>query len=702
MTKTRRVSIPAALSLALALSLASSACSGGAETSAPQAQGPAVEVTPSTATLVPGQARAFEAIVTGLANTAVAWSVAQGSAGGTITSSGAYTAPPTAGVFQVVATSQANPAVSGSATVTVTVTAPPPGSYAMTSAHRTTGVAPLAVFFDAVDDVNSTGGSPTFAWTSGVYQPTDKEGTLYAWDFGDPGSGTWSVTGNPKNTATGFTAAHVFENPGTYTVTLTQTDVAGAVRVYYQTITVSAFSGTTYYVASSGRDSNDGLSTTAPFATLDKAMTTALAKSGPVQILLRRGDSWNANAAYAIAKAGPGIIGAYSDGTSGHTAGSPRPIVTAQAGVGEGCIFFPRNPGNDWRVMDIDFRAADTGAAYCAVGPPVSPYVRDLLIFRCRGQDFNFGAFGWGDWWPGNPAGYQVFDAMFVVDSESTSPSGTYGMFVGGRRVAVLGSDIHDIASSHALRVWEMHKGVISNNALWNPGGTRHALKLHSTVIGDGRPETRWVTVSDNRVRGKVWSVNIGAQDNGSNERPTHIVYERNRHWGEQSVQIDIRVHDSADIMIRNNVLDGRGASDGGWTGIVVTCEGGVLSCGTNARIYNNTISRMEAFPDFTGIEVSGGFTNAIVRNNFTAYGSAGTVNGSNGVSSSRAGSGFVADHNAITTSPGFTDVAKGDFTLTPGSAAVNAGATLPEVREDILRNPRPAGGVDLGGFESP
>jgi hypothetical protein len=61
----------------------------------------------------------FHASVTGTSNTAVTWSVTEASAGGSVTTAGVYTAPSTGGTYHVVATSQADPSKSQSATVTV-------------------------------------------------------------------------------------------------------------------------------------------------------------------------------------------------------------------------------------------------------------------------------------------------------------------------------------------------------------------------------------------------------------------------------------------------------------------------------------------------------------------------------------------------------------------------------------------------------
>jgi hypothetical protein len=80
-----------------------------------------VSINPPAATVALGARQPFTAAVRGSANTAVTWSVREGAAGGTIDSSGLYTAPATAGIYTVVATSQADPTKSAVATVTVPI-----------------------------------------------------------------------------------------------------------------------------------------------------------------------------------------------------------------------------------------------------------------------------------------------------------------------------------------------------------------------------------------------------------------------------------------------------------------------------------------------------------------------------------------------------------------------------------------------------
>jgi len=84
----------------------------------------AVSISPTTATVQTGATYQFTASVTGNSNTSVTWTAT----GGTVSSTGLYTAPATAGTYTVKATSVADTTKSASATVTVTTTTPPTGT----------------------------------------------------------------------------------------------------------------------------------------------------------------------------------------------------------------------------------------------------------------------------------------------------------------------------------------------------------------------------------------------------------------------------------------------------------------------------------------------------------------------------------------------------------------------------------------------
>jgi hypothetical protein len=135
---------PLSRSILVAVSVALAACDASVSSPKLAAQGVTVTVTPGSADVAPGGRQQFAATVTGTVDTSVTWSVVEGSAGGSVTSGGAYTAPAGAGTFHVLATSVADPAASGAATVTVT--AAPAVTVAVSPAATTVAAAGQATF----------------------------------------------------------------------------------------------------------------------------------------------------------------------------------------------------------------------------------------------------------------------------------------------------------------------------------------------------------------------------------------------------------------------------------------------------------------------------------------------------------------------------------------------------------------------------
>jgi hypothetical protein len=78
-----------------------------------------VKVTPASATVDACTTAQFSAQVANATDGTVTWSVQEGSAGGTVDTTGKYTAPSTAGTYHLVATSKASSAASATATVVV-------------------------------------------------------------------------------------------------------------------------------------------------------------------------------------------------------------------------------------------------------------------------------------------------------------------------------------------------------------------------------------------------------------------------------------------------------------------------------------------------------------------------------------------------------------------------------------------------------
>ncbi len=106
--------------LSLGLLFLPTACGNPSTPATPSASSSvSVAIVPSTATVPEGGSLSFLATVKGAADTSVTWSVQGGATGGSITSSGVYTAPNTLGIYSVVATSVADATASASVNVTI-------------------------------------------------------------------------------------------------------------------------------------------------------------------------------------------------------------------------------------------------------------------------------------------------------------------------------------------------------------------------------------------------------------------------------------------------------------------------------------------------------------------------------------------------------------------------------------------------------
>ena len=198
-----------------------------------------VAIDPNTATLAPGATQQFSATVLNTANTAVTWSVDGFINGnttvGTITNSGLYTAPATAGTHNVVATSVADSSKSDTAIVTVTTSGGGGGGGACTPASGPPSVticSPAAnatvngpVTISAVDS-SSTAISTTLVYIDNVLQYSTKASSVNTQLNVAPGThflvvqfynGTWIKKGENFTVSTGQTIG-VSISPTTATI----------------------------------------------------------------------------------------------------------------------------------------------------------------------------------------------------------------------------------------------------------------------------------------------------------------------------------------------------------------------------------------------------------------------------------------------------------------------------------------------------
>lgn len=470
---------------------------------------------------------------------------------------------------------------------------------------RTSGVAPLSVFFDASSTTDAGVTARPFH---------DLE---YTWNFGDPGSGTWAYGARPgvnsRNSASGPVASHVFETPGTYTVTLTAFDGTHSANTS-TTITVTdpatVFAGANTICFSTsgtftGCPSGATHVTTSNFAT---AINTYHDTNR--RLLFRRGETFTAAASGIISRTGPGIIGAFGAGTSlpvarittDIPAGGKYPILQ---------ISSRETPGiGDWRVMDFEFDGSSV-LDQMVTGIGSWGGFDQLLVLRVNMHDIWRGV-GAGldllNYWNNNgaPVAHTIFDQWAVVDSYITALPGCnspgnyncdWRIYLAGRRSTIQGNflDNQDTGGSHVVRSEFMGKGAISNNTLARAGDFQLAIKLHSTIWGRAGVSdptgagvySEQVVIADNRIIGGInpWTISLGPQDEISDERVRNIIVERNWFTAGSASQLHMHIN-SSETTIRNNICDLTGAA---YHTFVSVDRWGVTPAPADVRIYNNT-----------------------------------------------------------------------------------------------------------------
>jgi PKD repeat protein len=555
--------------------------------------------------------------------------------------------------------------------------------------NRTSGVAPLAVFFDATDTTH----------TDKTLLPFND--LTFTWDFGDSSSGTWSTDGRPKNTARGPLAAHVYDSPGSYTARLTVKDANGVTVSSATTITVqdpdAIYSGA-QTICVSATSVFTGCPTGAQQvkqADFDTALRSYVATNR--RVLFRRGDTFQSNQGNPFNLAGPVTIGAYGTGA--------KPVVQVVSNIGgSGTIELSGQTPNvrDWRIMDLSIRSAMYGdeRGVSAVGR-----VEDLLVYRLDITDYANGLFFYGS----VPAfyGQGLHRSVFAVDvnihRSRTSPvAGSYPITLAAYRSALLGTTSTNVGSTtHVMRCDRMVRSLIAHNNLRDPDPARHVLKLHNEWGTSTWTEN--VLISENQFHGgdDNWSVVIAPQDTSSDERLRRILIEGNyftvSNTGGGRVALLVAADES---VARNNVMNYAG--DNVESVCVQFERHGVEPAHFGNRAENNTCYDPDAVTTPV-IAVNVSSASSTVRGNLLVAQRPGAFVG-------RGPAGTVIEDNVTLGSSPFvvaTPTQVNDFALRAGTPAIDAVPSQVRLGYDLNGNPRRLDGdgngsaiSDAGAFE--
>jgi PKD domain len=385
---------------------------------------------------------------------------------------------------------------------------------------RTTGVAPLAVLFDAT-----------------ATSPMSKTNTIdlfrqvkYAFNFGDERGEVWPVSNVSKNVQTGGPiAAHVFTVPGTYDVSVTTTEPLGTISTKTVSITVQdpavVYAGTKTVCVSAVSDFAGCPTGAAKATSLPNVMNG-------LRVLLHTGESF-------------GDIN-LQDGNTGVTVSSygtgAKPTV-ATVGVGS---WRPAttNFANDITVMNLNV----AGNVTQSIGSRVLFYRNTLTSTNPNNSGLYFGNIGY--WAGGDPyrqvpaSAFQHAREIFVVENSITStPSGAIiGIYGDGANVAVLGNTLGSF-QQHNMRLVKTYRSIVAHNELRgvSADGIRHALKVHSggltpynpsySVSGDSWA-TRDLVIANNKFGSagdnNPWTVAICPQNDQVAEGVERVMINNN------------------------------------------------------------------------------------------------------------------------------------------------------------------------------
>lgn len=638
-------------------------------------------------------------------------------------------------------TDTSKPPLEKAATVTVTgnpcATTGATGAIALSIAQsRLTGIAPLAVFFDA-------SGTTTNPATPRPFHDLD-----YSWNFGEPthtsppvgGSLYWNngsrAGSSRRNLAAGPVAAHVYETPGTYTVTLAvKKDDTNAVTnscVNVEVLdpdAVADFAGT-----NTACFSTSGTFTGCPAGALNittSAFDTAINTyhTAHKRLLFNRGETFTAATMAMVTSTGPGLIGAYGTGA--------QPVIQGTGNTQILRMSLATTPAfSDWRVMDLNLDGLNGNSSMGINGyggmiqgtilRVTFTHLQNSLSFA--GDIVNYFNNQYSVTHPEYTTG--TIDQLAVVDSVTIPGTTTlYSGYNAGNRVAFMGNSFDNggnTTGSHVLRFTFLNKAIISHNTIASPGNDRLAIKLHSpfwnatpsdtrynpsaavppftsnnyspAMNGDGY--SKYILIADNKVidsGANPYAIDVGPENGGRDERVHDVILERNWFVAKANSQVSMYLYGSG-LTVRNNIAD----FSTGYTGTqaMVFAESYTPACAgpvDQVRIYNNTFYSSKAaslVKVFQTAGAEGNTTNVSIYNNL-AY--APNATGTPVVIQNNCGACLVASSNntsnaQIKTSPPFTatpPVLITDWKPTAGYA-IGAGMTAP-VWYDLLGVPEPA-----------
>ena len=465
-------------------------------------------------------------------------------------------------------------------TPTPTPTPPPsqpsgtPNPSAKTPKARITAVSSLTVNAGMAIHVNAL---------SSDLKAGDATTAHYEWDFGD--------REGRRNTLTGWTGAHFYERPGTYTVTLKVWNQDRGYDTETVNVTVANANRQKIYVSPYGSDNNSGTSTGSAVKTISRAVRIASSRRGNTEILLQRGQTFEVNQLQSLDGHNT-VVGAYGSGNK------PKVLWTRPRYDVKG-IFLAGFGTSDVTIRDLAF---DTpyGNDTDSTGMPsaVSSAGTNISVIDC---DF----YNVGDAVNGNagPKGTLVLGNEVKGDKQLRR----YFVWAEGSDWTILDNKVPNSTREHVVRLGNATRLNIAYNDFENkdrrPNGDRYDYDKPALNVQKGT----YAYVQHNTLRGLTTVGPLGDNDGLSDKgaRFRYAVFEANDFEGRINIE-----HGAQDVVIRSNVLH----EDNGVAIYVEGYESAYNRTSSGISILNNTGINNASQGKF--VKVSSGVTNATISNN--------------------------------------------------------------------------------------
>ena len=388
--------------------------------------------------------------------------------------------------------------------------------------HNSNSSAPQPVI-DVLTQTVYAGTSIQFNGNQSKLGAGDPLSALYQWNFGDP-SGKY-------NTLTGWNAAHVYNSPGTFTVTLSVTNVNGLTTSTTAQVNVKGDNRRTIFVdSSSGNDGHSGSSPSSAVRTVYRA--EQLSRSGNARILFHAGETFDVTQPIGISVVNPNVyIGTY-DGSNA-TLYMEGPDAAIQSFRGGGNLVI------NGLTFDSKYRPGGRNPEIPVTG--VFPGGTNTLVENCTFLNVDSAVNA-----EAAPTG------VMMLDNSAPSATGVRAyMFWGqGSDDVIIGNYDANSTQQHCLRTSLVNRELIAYNNFTNLGHSKGTIEVqkgtYAYVIGN--------TLADGPLR---------AGPRGENTEPSSTVTNWTVFNGNRVTSAQVEIWPGTHhMLIENNIVQNNGLVD--------------------------------------------------------------------------------------------------------------------------------------------